>query len=106
MNQAEFTNKSTNKVSKGYINSGIGSPGEIDGNMGYLTRIQSEIALNDSKVYNTLVKNSQERVRQLRLQGLSEQEFTMALAEEETIFRKELKAKGLDSDYLTNSFFK
>jgi len=97
MNEAEFTNKSTNKVAKGYANSGIGSPGEIDGNMGYLTRIQSEMALADNKVYKTVVTNSQERVRQLRLQGLSDTEFTMALAEEETIFRKELKAKGLDS---------
>ena len=98
MNEAEFTNKSTNKVSKGYINSGIGSPGEIDGNMGFLTRVQSEMALADDKVYKTVVTNSQERVRQLRLQGLSDQEFTMALAEEETRYRKELKAKGLDSD--------
>ena len=97
MNEAEFTNKSTNKVSKGYANSGIGSPGEIDGNMGFLTRIQSEMALADDKVYKTVVTNSQERVRQLRLQGLSDQEFTMALAEEETRYRKELKAKGLDS---------
>ena len=97
MNEAQFTNKSTNKVSKGYANSGIGSPGEIDGNMGFLTRIQSEMALADDKVYKTVVTNSQERVRQLRLEGLSDQEFTMALAEEETRYRKELKAKGLDS---------
>ena len=96
MNEAEFTNKSTKKVAKGYANSGIGSPGEIDGNMGFLTRVQSEMALADDKVYKTVVTNSQERVRQLRLQGLSDQEFTMALAEEETRFRKELKAKGLD----------
>ncbi len=96
MNEAEFTNKSNNKVAKGYANSGIGSPGEIDGNMGFLTRVQSEMALADDKVYKTVVTNSQERVRQLRLQGLSDQEFTMALAEEETVFRKELKAKGLD----------
>ena len=98
MNDAEFTNKSTNKVSKGYINSGIGSPGEIDGNMGFLTRVQSEMALADDKVYKTVVTNSQERVRQLRLPNLSATEFTMALAEEETRYRKELKAKGLDSD--------
>ena len=97
MNEAEFTNKSTNKVAKGYANSGIGSPGEIDGNMGFLTRVQSEMALADDKVYKTVVTNSQERVRQLRLQDLSDQEFTMALAEEETRYRKELKAKGLDS---------
>ena len=98
MNEAKFTNKATGKVAKGYANSGIGSPGEIDGNMGYLTRVQSEMALADNKVYKTVVTNSQERVRQLRQQGLSEQEFTMALAEEETRYRKELKAKGLDSD--------
>ena len=105
MNEAEFTNKSTNKVAKGYANSGIGSPGEIDGNMGYLTRIQSEMALADSKVYKTLVTNSQERVRQLRQEGLSEQEFTMALAEEETKFRKELKSKGLATDLALPSHF-
>ena len=105
MNEAEFTNSSTNKVSKGYANSGIGSPGEIDGNMGFLSRIQSEMALADSKVYKTLVTNSQERVRQLRQQGLSEQEFTMALAEEETKFRKELKAKGLATDLALPSHF-
>ena len=105
MNEAEFTNKSTNKVAKGYANSGIGSPGEIDGNMGYLTRIQSEMALADSKVYKTLVTSSQERVRQLRLQNLSDQEFTMALAEEETKFRRELKSKGLDESLpLPNHF--
>lgn len=98
MNEANFTNKATGKVAKGYANSGIGSPGEIDGNMGYLTRVQSEMALADDKVYKTVVTNSQERVRQLRLEGLSDTEFTMALAEEETRYRKELKAKGLDSD--------
>ena len=105
MNEAEFTNSSTNKVSKGYANSGIGSPGEIDGNMGFLTRIQSEMALADDKVYKTVVTNSQERVRQLRLQGLSDQEFTMALAEEETKYRKELKAKGLDDSLPLPSHF-
>ena len=105
MNEAEFTNKATGKVSKGYANAGIGSPGEIDGNMGYLTRIQSEMVLADSKVYNTLVKNSQERVRQLRLQKLSDQEFTMALAEEEVKFRRELESKGLDDSLpLPNHF--
>ena len=48
LNEAKFVNKATGKESKGYINSGIGSQGEIDGNMGYLTRIQSEMALADS----------------------------------------------------------
>ena len=105
MNEAEFTNKSTGKVVKGYANSGIGSPGEIDGNMGYLTRVQSEMALADDKVYKTVVKNSQERVRQLRLQNLSDTEFTMALAEEETKYRKELKAKGLDESLPLPSHF-
>jgi len=105
MNEAEFTNKSTGKVAKGYANSGIGSPGEIDGNMGYLTRVQSEMALADDKVYKTVVKNSQERVRQLRLQNLSDTEFTMALAEEETKYRKELKAKGLDDSLPLPSHF-
>ena len=32
MNEAEFLNKSTGATVKGYINSGIGSQGEIDGN--------------------------------------------------------------------------
>jgi len=96
LNEAKFVNKATGKESRGYINSGIGSQGEIDGNMGFLTRIQSEMALADSKVYKTLVTSSQERVRQLRLQNLSDQEFTMALAEEETKFRRQLKSKGLD----------
>ena len=105
MNEAEFTNSSTKLKVKGYANSGIGSPGEIDGNMGYLTRIQSEMALADSKVYKTLVTNSQERVRQIRQQDLSEQEFTMALAEEEARFRKELKAKGLATDLALPSHF-
>ena len=73
--------------------------------MGFLTRIQSEMALADNKVYKTLVTSSQERVRQLRLQNLSNQEFTMALAEEETKFRKELKAKGLATDLALPSHF-
>jgi len=98
MNEAKFINRATKKESKGYINAGIGSQGEIDGNMGYLTRIQSEMALADNKVYKTVVTNSQERVRQLRQQNLSDQEFTMALAEEEATFRRELKSKGLNTD--------
>ena len=105
LNEAKFVNKATGKESRGYINSGIGSQGEIDGNMGFLTRIQSEMALADSKVYKTLVTNSQERVRQLRLQNLSDQEFTMALAEEETKFRRQLKSQGLDESLpLPNHF--
>jgi len=98
MNEAKFINRATKRESKGYINAGIGSQGEIDGNMGYLTRIQSEMALADNKVYKTVVTNSQERVRQLRQQNLSDQEFTMALAEEEAAFRRELKSKGLNTD--------
>ena len=105
LNEAKFINKATGKESRGYINSGIGSQGEIDGNMGFLTRIQSEMALADSKVYKTLVTSSQERVRQLRLQNLSNQEFTMALAEEETKFRRQLKSQGLDESLpLPNHF--
>ena len=96
MNEAEFVNKSTGATVKGYINSGIGSQGEIDGNTAYLTRIQSEMALADDKVLKTLNTTSQERVRQLRLQGLSDEEFTLALAEEEATYRRELASKGLD----------
>ncbi len=96
MNEAEFVNKSTGATVKGYINSGIGSQGEIDGNTAYLTRIQSEMALADDKVLKTLNTTSQERVRQLRLQDLSDEEFTMALAEEEAKYRRELLSKGLD----------
>ncbi len=104
-NSAKFKNKATGKVYEGYANAGIGTPGEISGNMGFLTRIQSEMALADSKVYKTLVTNSQERVRQLRLQNLSDQEFTMALAEEETKFRRQLKSQGLDESLpLPNHF--
>ena len=105
LNEAKFINKATGKESRGYINSGIGSQGEIDGNMGFLTRIQSEMALADSKVYKTLVTSSQERVRQLRLQNLSDQEFTMALAEEETKFRRQLKSQGLDESLPLPSHF-
>ena len=105
LNEAKFINKATGKESRGYINSGIGTQGEINGNMGFLTRIQSEMALADSKVYKTLVTNSQERVRQLRLQNLSDPEFTMALAEEETKFRRQLKSQGLDESLpLPNHF--
>ena len=96
MNEAAFINKSTGATVKGYLNSGIGTPGEISGNMGYLTRIQSEMALADEKVLKTLNTNSQERVRQLRLQGLSDEDFTLALAEEEAKYRRELASKGLD----------
>ena len=96
MNEAEFVNKSTGATVKGYINSGIGSQGEIDGNTAYLTRIQSEMSLADDKVLKTLNTTSQERVRQLRLQDLSDEEFTMALAEEEAKYRRELLSKGLD----------
>ena len=96
MNEAEFVNKATGATVKGYINSGIGSQGEIDGNTAYLTRIQSEMALADDKVLKTLNTTSQERVRQLRLQGLSDEEFTLALAEEEATYRRELASKGLD----------
>ena len=96
MNEAEFVNKSTGATVKGYTNSGIGSQGEIDGNTGYLTRIQSEMALADDKVLKTINTTSQERVRQLRLQDLSDEEFTIALAEEEARYRRELVSKGLD----------
>ena len=96
MNEAEFLNKSTGATVKGYINSGIGSQGEIDGNTAYLTRIQSEMALADDKVLKTINTTSQERVRELRQQGLSDEEFTLALAEEEAKYRRELDSKGLD----------
>tara|TARA_Y100000052_G_scaffold18805_1_gene18362 strand:+ start:6 stop:1613 length:1608 start_codon:yes stop_codon:yes gene_type:complete len=96
MNEAQFVNKSTGATVKGYINSGIGSQGEIDGNTAYLTRIQSEMALADDKVLKTIITTSQERVRQLRLQDLSDEEFTIALAEEEATYRRELASKGLD----------
>ena len=96
MNEAQFINKSTGVTAKGYGNSGIGTPGEISGNMGYLTRIQSEMALADDKVLKTLNTSSQERVRQLRQQNMSDQDFTMALAEEEARYRRELRSKGLD----------
>ena len=98
MNKAKFTNKATGKVLEGYANAGIGNQGEIDGNMNYLTRVRGEIAQANSKLYKTLVTGSQERVRELRLQNLSDAEFTMALAEEEVKFRAELKAKGLEED--------
>ena len=83
---------------EGYINSGIGTQGEIDGNLAYLNRIQSEMVLANDKVYKTAVLNSQQRVRQLRLQNLSDEDFTIALAEEEALFRRELQSKGLATD--------
>ena len=105
MNEAEFINKSTGATVKGYLNSGIGSQGEIDGNSAYLTRIQSEMALADDKVIKAINISSQERVRQLRLQGLPDEEFTIALAEEEARYRRELASKGIVSDLPLPSHF-
>jgi len=98
MNDAEFTNKATNKKSQGYINSGIGSQGEIDGNMGYLTRIQSEMVLANDTVLKNINLQSQERVREIRLQNLPEDEFRIKMAEEEALYRRKLDAAGLPSD--------
>jgi len=111
LNTAEFAHsgkkdpKGKPLINKGYINSGIGSQGEIDGNAGYLTRIQSEIALSDQKVYTTVVRNYEEKVRELRKLNLGDEDFKISLAELEADFRKDLKAKGLASDLpLPNAF--
>ena len=92
-------------VIEGYANAGIGTQGEVDGNIKFLNNLIGEVALADEKVLKTINLNSQERVRQLRLQNLSEQEFTMALAEEEVKYRKELDAKGLPTDKPLPSHF-
>ena len=105
MNDAEFTNRATNKKSKGYLNAGIGSQGEIDGNMGYLTRIQSEMVLANDTVLKNIKLQSQERVREIRLQNLPEDEFRIKMAEEEALYRRKLDAAGLPSDIpLPNHF--
>ena len=96
MNKAKFRHSGQQgKVSEGYMNSGIGTQGEIDGNIKYLNDVISEAVKGNDKLYNTEVKASQERVRQLELQGLPETEYNMAIAEEQAFFFSRLKSLGL-----------
>mgnify|MGYP003151203810 FL=1 len=102
MNEAKFRHSGQQgKVSNGYINSGIGTQGEIDGNINYLNRVISEAVQGNDKLYNTEVKASQERVRQLELQGLSDTEYNMAIAEEQALFFRKLKSLGLETYAIT-----
>ena len=104
MNKAKFKHSGQQgKVSEGYINSGIGTQGEIDGNIKYLNDVISESVKGNDKLYNTEVKASQERVRQLELQGLPETEYNMAIAEEQALFFRKLKSLGLESYSITPS---
>ena len=107
MNKAKFKHsgqkdaKGQAKISEGYINSGIGTQGEIDGNINYLNRVISEAVQGNDKLYNTEVKASQERVRQLELQNLPETEYNMAIAEEQALFFRKLKSLGLETYAIT-----
>ncbi len=102
MNKAKFKHSGKQgKVSDGYINSGIGTQGEIDGNIKFLNDVISEAVKGNDKLYNTEVKASQERVRQLELQGLSETEYNMAIAEEQALFFRKLKSLGLETYAIT-----
>jgi len=104
MNKAKFRHSGQQgKVSEGYMNSGIGTQGEIDGNIKYLNDVISEAVKGNDKLYNTEVKASQERVRQLELQGLPETEYNMAIAEEQALFFRKLKSLGLESYSITPS---
>ena len=88
-------------VTEGYANAGIGTQGEVDGNIKFLNNILSEAVKGNDKLYNTEVKASQERVRQLELQDLSETEYNMAIAEEQALFFRKLKSLGLESYAIT-----
>ena len=104
MNKAKFRHSGQQgKVSEGYMNSGIGTQGEIDGNLKYLNDVISESVKGNDKLYNTEVKASQERVRQLELQNLPETEYNMAIAEEQALFFRKLKSLGLETYAITPS---
>ena len=104
MNKAKFKHSGQQgKVSEGYMNSGIGSQGEIDGNLKFLNNVISESVQGNDKLYKTEVKASQERVRQLELQNLPEDEYNMAIAEEQALFFRKLKSLGLETYSITPS---
>ena len=106
INKAKFKHSGKKGVvADGYANAGIGTQGEIDGNIKFLNDIIGESAVANDKVLKAININSQERVRELRQQNLSEEEFTMALAEEEVRYRKELATKGLPTDKPLPSHF-
>jgi len=106
INKAKFKHSGKKGVvANGYANAGIGTQGEIDGNIKFLNDIIGEVAVANDKVLKAININSQERVRELRQQNLPEKEFTMALAEEEVRYRKELAAKGLPTDKPLPSHF-
>ena len=106
INKAKFKHSGKKGVViEGYANAGIGTQGEVDGNVKFLNDIIGEVAVANDKVLKAVNLNSQERVRELRQQNLSEEEFTMALAEEEVRYRKELAAKGLPTDKPLPSHF-
>ncbi len=99
INKAKFKHSGKKGVvANGYANSGIGTQGEIDGNIKFLNDIIGEAVVANDKVLKSINIESQEIVRKLRQQNLSEEEFTMALAEEEVRYRKKLAAKGLPTD--------
>ena len=104
MNKAKFKHSGQQgKAKEGYMNSGIGSQGEIDGNLKFLNNVISESVQGNDKLYQTEVKASQERVRQLELQDLPEEEYNMAIAEEQARFFRKLKSLGLASYSITPS---
>ena len=102
MNKAKFKHSGQQgKAKEGYMNSGIGSQGEIDGNLKFLNNVISESVQGNDKLYQTEVKASQERVRQLELQDLPEEEYNMAIAEEQARFFRKLKSLGLETYSIT-----
>ena len=102
INKAKFKHSGKKGVViEGYANAGIGTQGEIDGNIKFLNDIISEAVKGNDKLYNTEVKASQERVRQLELQNLSETEYNMAIAEEQALFFRKLKSLGLETYAIT-----
>ena len=99
INKAQFNHSGQKgKTKLGYANSGIGTQGEIDGNLKYLNSIVGIMAESDDKVLKSINLQSQQRTREIRSKNLSDEDFKMAMAEEEVWYRGQLEAKGLPSD--------
>ena len=98
INEAQLTHSATGVTTKGYINSKIGGKGEIEGNVGYINRIMSELVQTSQQVKTNIDKKYSEEIREVKQLGLSENDLKLAIAEKEANYRKELKAAGIDFD--------
>ena len=104
LNDATFFDTATGETVTGYGNSKFSSPGTVQSNLNFFSRLETDLVQSDDAVYNTIVKKHEQIIRDFKANNGGKIDGGQMLVFEQG-FVNDLISAGLRTDLMRPSIF-